>query len=114
MYVDGSSNLIGSCVELILASPKGNVVEYALWFELSTTNNEGEYEALIIGLKMVKELGAHCLKVCSDLQLVVDQVCSEYEAQEENIMKYLKMSRTSPHILKVLTSSKSLGSRTCE
>ena len=33
---------------------------------LLASNNEAEYEALIIGLKLVKELGAHELKVFSD------------------------------------------------
>ena len=47
------------------------VFEYALWFAFSASNNEVEYEALIIGLKIAKELESQELKVFSDSQLVV-------------------------------------------
>lgn len=57
MHVDGLSNLAGSGAMLILASPKGNSIEYALCLEFLTINNKAKYEAHTIGLKMAKELG---------------------------------------------------------
>ena len=71
MHVDRSSSLMGSRVGLILTSLEGNIIQNALCFRFWTTNNEAEYEALAIGLKMVKELGVPHLKVCRDSQLVV-------------------------------------------
>lgn len=50
MYVDGLSNSLGSGASILLTSPEGNVVEYALHFELSATNNEVDYKALINSL----------------------------------------------------------------
>ena len=58
LHVDGSSDLSGSEVGLILSRPKGEVVAYALCFKFFTTNNETKYEALIAGLKIAKEVGA--------------------------------------------------------
>ena len=71
LYVDGSSNMSGAGVGLILISPEGIITEYALHFEFSAMNNGAEYEALIAGLRIVKELGVDRLRVHSDSQLVV-------------------------------------------
>ena len=60
-----------SRASIILITLDGMVVEYVLRFTFPTSNNEAEYEALIIGLKLAKELEAHKLKVFNDFQLVV-------------------------------------------
>lgn len=64
-------------------------MQYTLCFGFSSTNNKAKYEALIIGLRISKELGIQHLKACSDLQLVVSHAQNECEAKEENISKYL-------------------------
>ena len=61
----------GTGAGLILISPERVIAEYALRFEFSATNNGAEYEALIAGLKITKELGIDQLQVHSDSQLVV-------------------------------------------
>ena len=52
-------------------------------------NNEAEYEALITGLKLAKELGISTLQVFSDSQLIVTQVNRECEARDPSMIKYL-------------------------
>ena len=52
--------------ELILISPEGDVVGYILYFKFLTTNNEVEYEALIVDLKIVREAGALYLRVFNE------------------------------------------------
>ena len=66
LYVDGSSNMSGAGAGLILISPEEIVAEYILRFEFSATNNGAEYEALIVGLRIAKELGVDRLQVHSD------------------------------------------------
>ena len=88
--MDGSSNASGASARLILVNPKGIIAEYALRFEFSATNNGAEYEALIAGLKIDKELKVDRLQVYSNSQLVVRQISSSYEAQEKSMMKYLE------------------------
>ena len=56
LHVDGSSNSVGAGAGLVLVSPEGVIVEYALHLEFPTTNNGAEYEALIVGLKIAREL----------------------------------------------------------
>ena len=50
LHVDGASNEQGSGAGLVLKNPKGVVAEYALRFSFKASNNQAEYEALIVGL----------------------------------------------------------------
>ena len=74
LYVNGESNKNGSDAGMMLISPKGHKIHCALCFGFLTSKNEIEYEALIAGLCLVRELQVHCLKIYSDSQLVVNQV----------------------------------------
>ena len=90
LYVDGSSNQVGSGAGLLLMSPERIIAKYALRFEFFTSNNEAKYEALAAGLRIAKELGMQDLEVYSESLLIVGHVKGDYEAQEENIIKYLQ------------------------
>jgi Reverse transcriptase-like len=52
------------------------------------TNNVAEYEAMIVGLKLVKELGAREVRLYSDSQLVVRQINEEIRVLDESLLKY--------------------------
>ena len=89
VYVDGSSNQKGSGVGLVLMSPKKVAIEKSLRLNFSTTNNEAEYEALLVGMAMVQRMGGKSIKLFSDSRLVVDQVRGEFEAKDERMQGYL-------------------------
>ena len=61
----------GTGAGLILINPEGIIAEYVLHFEFFVINNKAEYEALIAGLRIAKELEVNRLQVYSDSQLVV-------------------------------------------
>ena len=88
--MDGSSTTSMSGASIILTSLDGMMVEYALWFTFPASNNEAEYEALITGLTLAKELGAKELKAFSDSQLIVGQANGEFEARSPSMIEYLK------------------------
>ncbi|GJY79717.1 reverse transcriptase domain-containing protein [Tanacetum coccineum] len=48
-FVNGASGSDGSGAGVILTDPAGKEITYALRFDLPTSNNEAEYEALIAG-----------------------------------------------------------------
>ena len=81
LSVDGASNAQGSGAGLILTSPEGIDIEYALRFGFRTSNNEAEYEAVIAGLNLAHSLEVDQLEVYSDSQLVVRQIEDTYEAK---------------------------------
>ncbi|GAV72761.1 rve domain-containing protein/RVT_3 domain-containing protein [Cephalotus follicularis] len=89
LSVDGSSCLTGSGAGLVLTSPDGWTLEYALRFKFKATNNEAEWEALIAGLTIAKHLEVQKIEASSDSQLVVGLTNGEYEAREDLMIKYL-------------------------
>ena len=90
LSVDGASNAQGSGASLILTSPEGIDIEYALRFWFHASNNEIEYEAVIAGLNLAHSLEVDQLEVYSDSQLVVRQIEDTYEAKSETVVLYLQ------------------------
>ena len=91
--MDGAANAQGSGAGLILTSPDGIDVEYALRFGFQASNNEAEYEAIIAGLNLVHSMEADQLEVSSDSQLVVKYIEDSYEAKGKKMILYLKKVR---------------------
>uniref|UniRef100_A0A2N9HAC0 Uncharacterized protein n=1 Tax=Fagus sylvatica TaxID=28930 RepID=A0A2N9HAC0_FAGSY len=91
--IDGSSTKDSGGVGIVLRSPEGDIIKQAIRLQYPTTNNEAEYEALLVGLKTAKILGATELDVRSDSQLVVGQVNGDYEAKERRMQQYLQLVR---------------------
>ena len=71
VYMDWTTNQRGSGVGLVLVSPEKITNEKSLRLGFSATNNEAEYEALLIGMMMVQKMGGKTVKVYSDSKLVV-------------------------------------------
>ena len=93
LSVDRAANSQGSDAGLILTSPDGIDVEYALRFGFQASNNEVEYEVVIFGLNLSHSMEADQLEVCTDSQLVVKQIADSYEAKGEKMILYLKKLR---------------------
>jgi ribonuclease HI len=62
-YVDSSSANQKSGVGVTLASPDGESFRYAIKLDFVTTNNEAEYEAVLAGLSIAREMGAKNVEV---------------------------------------------------
>ena len=72
LFVDGAINENKSGVGIMLISPEGHKIHCALCFGFQASNNEAEYEALIVGLRLASELQVRNLKVYSNSQLIVN------------------------------------------
>ncbi|KAL0416412.1 UNVERIFIED_CONTAM: hypothetical protein Slati_3473100 [Sesamum latifolium] len=90
LHVDGSSTAQGSGAGIVVTSPQGEDLEFAIAFGFETSNNEAEYEALVIGMGMTHKAGAMHLLAYSDSQLIVKQVEGSYKAKEESMIQYLQ------------------------
>nr|GEV43583.1 hypothetical protein [Tanacetum cinerariifolium] len=71
-FTDGAASSDGSSAGLIL-------IDHALRFRFKTTNNEAEYEALLIGLRISQEMEITSLAIFVDSQLLVNQIKEEKE-----------------------------------
>ncbi|KAL0367061.1 UNVERIFIED_CONTAM: hypothetical protein Sradi_3596200 [Sesamum radiatum] len=87
LHVDGSSTAQGSGAGIVITTPQGEDLEFAIKFGFKASNNEAEYEALVIGMRMAHEAGVKNLLAYSDSQLVVKQVEGTYEAKEESMIQ---------------------------
>ena len=88
--MDGAANAQGSGASLILTSPDGIDVAYALKLGFQASNNKVEYEVIIAGLNLAHTMDADQLEVSSDSQLVVKQIEDSYETRGEKMILYLK------------------------
>ena len=78
----------------MLVSPEGLVLEQAFRLKFSASNNEAEYEALMIDLKTARKLSASHLQVFCDSQLVANQISGEYQAKDERMSAYLTIAQS--------------------
>ena len=69
-------------------NPEGHKIYCALRFGFPTSNNEAKYEALMMGVKLAKELNVENLEEYSDSQLVVNEVNETYQVRGEKMVTY--------------------------
>jgi ribonuclease HI len=77
MHFDGSKLLGGLGAGVVLTSPKGDKLQYMLQMHFRASNSVAEYEALVHGLKMAKEIGIRRILCFRDSDLVVHQVSGD-------------------------------------
>ncbi|XP_073153648.1 uncharacterized protein [Henckelia pumila] len=90
VYVDGSSNSEGCGVGVLLIFPQGDEIRLAFKLDFRASNNDSEYEALLIGLRAAKQAGAARVHLYSDSQLVAQQVNGSYEVKSKKLKEYMR------------------------
>ncbi|KAK4397414.1 hypothetical protein Sango_1578000 [Sesamum angolense] len=73
LHVDGSSTTQDSGAGIVITSPYGEDLEFVVKFGFKASNNEVEYEVLVIGIRMTHEVEARHLVAYSYSQLIVKQ-----------------------------------------
>jgi hypothetical protein len=91
---DGAWGRKGAEIVAIVTSPAGVKLRYVARLDYSDpsdmcTNNTTEYEALLLGLRKVRALGASNFLVKCDAEVIKDHVEKESEAKEPELVKYL-------------------------
>jgi ribonuclease HI len=91
---DGDWGRKGAGIAAIITSPTGIKLRYAARLDYKDpsdrcTNNTTEYEALLLGLRKVRALGASNFLVKCDAKVIKDHVEKESEAREPELVKYL-------------------------
>lgn len=61
----------GAGIGIVLITPERLIMEKSLQLGFIATNNEAEYEALLVGALMVQQLGGEVVEVYCDSWLVV-------------------------------------------
>ena len=67
-------------------------MKYGVQLQFLMTNNEAVYKAILIGLRVMKALGAKIVLLKSDSKLVIGQINREFKAKEKRMQRYLKIT----------------------
>ena len=71
MHFDGSKMRFGLGAGIVLTSPKNDKLSYILQIHFTSSNNVAEYEALVHGIRLAKEIGIRRIFCYGDSDLVV-------------------------------------------
>ncbi|XP_059626926.1 uncharacterized protein LOC132269687 [Cornus florida] len=88
LIFDGSSaNDFGGAGVVIIA-PNGRKTAYSFFLDFKCSNNQAEYEALIIGLEILLEMGAQTVEIIGDSSLVIGQLSSNFRCQSWHLKPF--------------------------
>jgi ribonuclease HI len=88
MFFDGSLCGVGTGIGIILISPQRTNYEFAIPIEKTSTNNQAEYQAVLKGIKPLREINAEVVEIFGDSQLVINQLAGEYECKDDILRIY--------------------------
>ncbi|GKU99828.1 hypothetical protein SLEP1_g12615 [Rubroshorea leprosula] len=77
---------------VVVISPSGLKTQMSFQLDFNCTNNQAEYEALIIGLEMLVELKVSMVEVIGDSQLVLKQLSGEYKCTSLALAPYFALA----------------------
>ena len=89
LYFDGLACIEGQGVDIVLISPIGAIFETSVRLEYFCTNNQAEYEALLLGLQILDSMGVKHVEAFGDSLLVVQQVSGNYQCFDGSLNVYL-------------------------
>jgi len=88
LFFDGSTCDQGAGIGIVLISPQGKRYEFSLPIVATSTNNQAEYQALIKGLELLREIHADTVEIFSDSMLVINQLAGTYECRSEVLIAH--------------------------
>jgi ribonuclease HI len=88
MYFDGACSREGYGAGIVFISPAKEVIPMSYKIEFDTTNNISEYEALLLGLKVAKDMGIDKLSVFGDSELIIHQIKNIYQTKQQRLKQY--------------------------
>jgi ribonuclease HI len=88
MFFDGASSSIGAGAGVVFKSPSQETIFLSYKLEFEVTNNVAEYEALVLGLRVAKEMGIREMAVFGDAELILQQVKNIYKTKHPHLKNY--------------------------
>jgi len=93
LHVDGSSNPKGAGAGIVLERPNDILIEKSLHFGFKTSNNQAEYEAILAGLSLAREVGVKILTWKTDSKLTVGHLNDEFQIKDPILLQYYHLVR---------------------
>jgi ribonuclease HI len=93
VFLDGSWGTFGAGAAAVLVAPSKVRTCYAARLDFCCTNNIAEYEALLLGLRKLKEMGIRRVVLKTDSQVIAGHVDKSSKARDLKLEKYLDTVR---------------------
>ena len=88
MDFDGAVRKEGVGAGISIRSPIGEPKLFSYKLHFNCTNTIDEYEALVLGLKVLKDLKAKRIYIYGDSKLVINQVKGSYQDKHPKLRSY--------------------------
>ncbi|XP_059663595.1 uncharacterized protein LOC132309293 [Cornus florida] len=88
LIFDGSSANDAGGAGVVIIAPNGRKTTYSFFLDFKCSNNQAEYEALIIGLEILLEMGAQTVEIIGDSSLVIGQLSSNFKCQSWHLKPF--------------------------
>jgi ribonuclease HI len=89
LFFDGLTYREGQGVRVLLISPIGAIFEQSICLEYFCTNNQAEYEVILLGLQILSSLDVKHVEAFGDSLLVVQQVAGMFQYFDGSLNAYL-------------------------
>jgi len=83
-----ASNPRGAGAGIVLEGPNDILIEKSLHFTFKTSNNQAEYEAILAGLSLAREVGVKKLTCKTDSKLTVGHLNDEFQIKDPILLQY--------------------------
>ena len=90
MYFNGASTQSSAGAVVVLISPSKENIHLSYKLDFKTTNNIAEYEALLLGVEVAKEMGIMCMNIFGDAYLIIQQVNNTFQKKKKHQTKSLQ------------------------
>jgi ribonuclease HI len=89
LFFDGSACREGQGVGIVLISPGGAVFEQSVRLEYFCTNNQAEYEAILLDLQNLSSMVIKHVEAFGDSLLVMQQIAITFQCLDRSLNAYL-------------------------
>ena len=77
----------------MLEGPNDILIEKSLHFAFKTSNNQAEYEAILVGLSLAHEVSVKSLTCKTDSKLTVGHLNEEFQIKDPTLLQYYHLVR---------------------
>ena len=88
LHVDGSSNPKGADAGIVLEGPNDILIKKNFHFAFKKSNNQAEYEAILAGISLAREVGVKRLTCKTDSKLTVGHLNDEFQIKDPILLQY--------------------------
>lgn len=85
LFFDGAYSKEGNGAGVLPKSPDGNLIPLSYKLEFDATNNIVEYEVMVLGEQVSRDLQIACLIVFGDFELIMKQIKNQCQTKHPRL-----------------------------